>query len=275
MKKAFALGLALVMLTLAACSAAPAATTTTTTTTVTTTTPATVIPPQAKEAEEPGWMPTSGALPEDSVYLIAMKTADLQDSMYIPTDQETWKAAWKSALAGAEPTGEPLQWDHLLPLYLCWHQGDTETALYFAPEGSFYFVKDDAVQKAQGEGAGTLYALALESYQALDLHPIAPEDLGEAESAKLAQGNVTRYLAGAEKLARLTGILAKSHPRDPSGCSFDLLTLTMADGRELQLALANDGCNVWMSDGVYYQLEGTPGSGSIHEIAEMFGGEAK
>ena len=84
--------------------------------------------------------------------------------------------------------------------------------------------------------------------------PLRPEEIGEITSARLGYDGVYT-VEGDELLDRLEKSLSNSKElRGGAGCPFTASLSFISEKSGVQrIYLATDSCNVWMSDGVYYQ----------------------
>jgi len=91
--------------------------------------------------------------------------------------------------------------------------------------------------------------------------PVTPADIRQITSATLNwDGKYT--ITDTETLERLESLLRNSHDIGyMAGCPFDsLVTLNLANGKTLTIAVANDSCDTWMSNGACYSFYPQDGS---------------
>lgn len=93
--------------------------------------------------------------------------------------------------------------------------------------------------------------------------PVTPADITQITSATL-NWNGSFTISDTESLERLESLLRNSHDLGyMGGCPFDsLVTLNLANGKTLTIAVANDSCGVWMSNGACYSFYPQDGSGN-------------
>ncbi len=97
--------------------------------------------------------------------------------------------------------------------------------------------------------------------------PVRPEDILQIKSATLSWNGV-HTITDAERLKRIESLLSNSlNIGFMSACPYDsLLTLELVNGKTLTVAVANDSCGAWMSNGAcytFYPQDGSANDGNI------------
>lgn len=98
--------------------------------------------------------------------------------------------------------------------------------------------------------------------------PVRPEDITQIKSATLIW-NGEHTITDTERLKRIESLMSNSLDLGYSAaCPFDsLLTLELVNGKTLTVAVANDSCGVWMSNGrfyTFYPQDGSANDSNIH-----------
>ena len=88
---------------------------------------------------------------------------------------------------------------------------------------------------------------------------VDPAGLTGLSAATLYRGGAEEArLTDPDSLARLETLLTGAQPITQPACPFDAaaLSLTLSSGKAVVLALAADGCPIFLTDGTYYQAQG-------------------
>lgn len=143
-----------------------------------------------------------------------------------------------------------------------WIKGDKTIGLTVVYNGEFRDFVDSgelvyALGRTKANDARDLYELCIAAARDAGWkEAVTPEQLTGMVSAVLHQGDVEFSLTDPEGLAKLEQLLtAGKFSLGGTGCPFGvLLTITRDSGEELTVALASDGCGVWMSEGNFYEF---------------------
>lgn len=165
----------------------------------------------------------------------------------IPENQMEWLDAYKEMKSYATSIKKPISGMRSQGIWIVFNKEWTEiTEDGFIVDFKFTVKKEQAqqfwercVEEAMKYGSGM---------------PLRPEEIGEITSAMLAYDGVYT-VEGDELLDRLEKSLSNSKElRGGAGCPFtaSLSFISEKSGAQ-QIYLATDSCNVWLSDGVYYQ----------------------
>jgi hypothetical protein len=97
--------------------------------------------------------------------------------------------------------------------------------------------------------------------------PVRPEDILQIKSATLSWNGV-HTITDTERLKRIESLLSNSHDIGyMSACPYDSsLTLELVNGKTITVAVANDSCGAWMSNGACYTFYPQDGSANYGNI---------
>lgn len=206
--------------------------------------------------------------PSEAIYLAG------GDGGYVPEDQDAWKKAVEDATSRLQDkTYDVFPWIEMLPVCVGWYHDGLVDTWTLNKDGSLWGTHspdDDIFSKnyIAPEDAAPLAAMIMEVYDFLEIDPIEPAQIGEIRSAELTADGETRFLDDPDAL-KMLGDTLRSAEFLPGGsaCFWELLTLSMEDGSTITLALAGDGCSVWLSDGIAWQYE----RGTAADLFALFG----
>lgn len=191
---------------------------------------------------------------------------------FVPTAAGSWRYAviedQEAAAAAFEKATSAIYSDEW------WIKGDRTTGLFVEYNGEIWdFVESgelvNALGRVKAEDAADLYALCVEAAKAAGWkEAVRPEQLTGIVSATLRAGDKEIPLTDGESLGKLEGILTggKFYLGMPNCPLTALLDLQTGAGENLTIALATDGCGIWMSEGNCYDF----GSDS-QPIYDLFG----
>lgn len=175
-------------------------------------------------------------------------------------DQEAAIAAFEKA-AGAIYSDE---W---------WIKGDRTVGLTVVYGDYWDFVESGelvyALGRVKAEDAAELYAICAETAREMGWkETVKPEQLKEIRSATLRISGKEILMAEEGAVDKLEKILsAGEYELGGTGCPFTaLLDVTLESGETLTVALATDGCGVWMSEGYYYSFGSEYDSQSLYDL---------
>ena len=191
---------------------------------------------------------------------------------FLPTREGTWRYVeildQEAAVAAYTKAVDAVYSDEW------WIKGDKTIGLTVVYNGEFRDFVDSgelvyALGRTKAEDAADLYALcAAAAREAGWKDAVTPQQLQGIQSAVLSQGDREFSLHDPTSLTALEAMLTGGKfSLGGTGCPFGvLLTVTVASGEELTIALAADSCGVWMSEGCYYEF-----SGDSQPLYDLFG----
>lgn len=156
-----------------------------------------------------------------------------------------------------------------------WIKGDKTIGMMVEYNGEIWDFVDSgelvcAIGRVKAEDAAELYALCAEAARAAGWKEggVLPEQIIALTSATLRQGEMKISLTDAAALDTLEQMLsAGKFSLGGTSCPFTaLLDLEQEDGTVMTVALAADGCGVWMSEGNYYDF-----SNDSQPLYDLFG----
>ena len=179
---------------------------------------------------------------------------------FLPTEIGSWRYAvipdQEAAVAAYTKAVDAVYSDEW------WIKGDKTIGLTVVYNGEFRDFVDSgelvyALGRTKANDARELYELCIAAARDAGWkEAVTPEQLTGMVSAVLHQGDVEFSLTDPEGLAKLEQLLtAGKFSLGGTGCPFGvLLTVTRDSGEEMTVALASDGCGVWMSEGNFYEF---------------------
>ena len=179
---------------------------------------------------------------------------------FVPTTVGNWRYAviedQEAAVAAFEKATSAIYSDEW------WIKGDRTTGLFVEYNGQIWdFVESGelvyALGRVKAEDAADLYALCAETARkAGRKEALTPEQLTGIVSATLRAGGQELSLTDATDLGKLEGLLTncKFYLGMPNCPLTALLDLETEAGETQTIALATDGCGIWMSEGNCYDF---------------------
>ncbi len=201
--------------------------------------------------EAPGSDPGAAGIPEDAAPLvILMRPVERFDVdgwvYYHPDDQETWIAALKEATASR--TGSERQEGGYCGFYLEY-------------QDTYYTVIDDSClawkgSKSTPEGSATLMTMLAELRKEYDYYPITPEEISDITSASFHYGGETLSITDPEALSYIESTLSQATWHGTlTSCGYcSKLDMTTASGKTISVAIATDGCGMFLTAGICYRF---------------------
>ena len=165
----------------------------------------------------------------------------------VPENQIEWIDAYKEMKSYATPIKRPVSDMRSQGVWIVYNDEWTEIT-----EEGFIVDFESNVKKTE---AKEFWNICVEEAMKYDSGtPLRPEEIVGITSAMLSYDGV--YIVEDEALLnRLEKSLSNSEEiRGGSACPFTAeLSIVLENGGEQRIYLATDSCNVWLSDGVYYQ----------------------
>ena len=189
--------------------------------------------------------------PRDKVCLAIMPdgrvTAGGDYEFIVPEDQIAWADAYKEMKSYATPIKKTVNEVRSQGIWIVFNDEWTEIT-----EDGFIIDLKSTVKKAEAERFWNICVEEAMKYDAGT--PLRPEEIVGITSASLVYDGVY-IVEGEELLNRLEKSLSTSKElRGGAACPFTAdLSFVLEEGGEQRIYLATDSCNVWLSDGVYYQ----------------------
>lgn len=175
----------------------------------------------------------------------------------IPENQEAFFSAYLEATRQLDTTKR-----EEIPGYSGWEIEYRGTSLQANTDGTFcvnyeFFTYQDASEQ--------LFALGTQALRDTGIgEPVKPEELTGIRKATL-QWNGTYTVTDSVILEKMEALFAQSsEPFGATKCFFSgILTLELENGETKTIAMASDGCCVWMSEGAFYDYDRSGNSNII------------
>jgi len=181
-----------------------------------------------------------------------------------PDEQEKWLSALERAAQSAVEGKSWLDSELSLGVYIVWQ----DEYWQFTESGALLHHSRGRVEP---EDAAALYSLLQPITEKYGIGAFRPEMVRNLVSATL-EYREKRTVTDADMLSRLQDMLSgATEIRGGTACPFDaILSLELADGKTLHLAMSTDSCAAYMVNGVYFDY----GGGDNRAFFSLFGPSA-
>lgn len=182
----------------------------------------------------------------------------------IPEDQTAWMDAYKEMKSHAVTLKKPVNNVRSQGIWIRWNDEWTEVT-----EDGFIIGFERSVEKSEAEDFWKLCVEEAEKYGSGT--PMRPEEMEGILSATLVYDE-TYTVTDEAFLNRLEISLSNSEElRGGAACPFTaVLVLELERGDTQVISLAMDSCDVWLSDGVYYQYSDFEDVEELKSVMQAF-----
>ena len=179
----------------------------------------------------------------------------------ISDDQVTWTDAYKQMCSIASGNGS-------------WYENEQFSGIWIVFNDEWTCITDQGFiynfsKRVSKEDAASFYLLCIEEAKNNGTGtPVRPEDITKISSATLVYDNAYTVTDDTILTELQKNLSASNELRGGAACPFTAsIILKLDSGEEFTLYLATDSCNVWLSDGVYYDYSGYE---SVEDLYEIF-----
>lgn len=180
----------------------------------------------------------------------------------VPEDQEKWIKLYNEMYTSSSDHGR-------------WREDERSRGIWIVYQNEWTCMTDqgfivDFEKRTEVSDAQEFYELCLNEVKKHGINePIRPEEMKNLAQATLSLEDKMYLLTDEKSLFELQKAFSSSQEiRGGAGCPFTAdLCFETKDGEIINISLATDSCNTWLSSGVYYQY---PGFEDLEELRSYF-----